>query len=139
MRSPTSISITDTSSSAVTAQWLFLEPFSVTLKETCIVMFGVTSRSLDSSSSVVTADGGRLTYSVTLNSLAPGTDYKYVIHCWNKFDSVGITSEEMPFRTSDSGELRHYIFIHCLRHLYYIYIYIYHRVWACESISYNIS
>ena len=76
-------------------------------------------------------------FSVPLYSLATGTDYKYVIHCWNKFDSVGITSKEMSFRTSDSGELRHYIFIHCLRHLYYIYIY--HRVWACERISYNIS
>ena len=87
----------------------------------------------------MTADGGRLTYSVPLNSLAPGTDYKYVIQCWNKFDSVGITSEEMSFRTSDSGELRPYIFIYCLSYLYYIYIYIYHRVWACERISYNIS
>ena len=83
----------------------------------------------------MTADGGRQTYSVQLNSLAPGTDYKYVIHCWNKINSVGIRSEEMSFRTSDSGELRHYIFIYCLRHLYYIYIY--HRVWACERISYN--
>ena len=137
MRSLTSISVADTSSSAVTVQWMFLGPFSVTQKETCIVMFGVTSESLDSRSSVVTADGGNQTHSVPLSSLAPGTDYKYVIHCWNKFDSVGITSEEISFRTSDSGELRHYIFIHCLRHLYYIYIY--HRVWACESISYNIS
>ena len=139
MRSPTSISVTDTSSSAVTVQWMFLEPFNATHKETFIVMFGVTSGSLDSRSSAVTADGGRLIYSVPLNSLAPGTDYKYVIHCWNMFDSVGITSEEKSFRTSDSGELRHYIFIHCLSHLYYIYIYIYHRVWACERISYNIS
>ena len=72
----------------------------------------------------MTADGGHQTYSMPLYSLAPATDYKYVIHCWNKFDSVGITSEEMSFRTSDSGELRHYIFIHCLRYLYYIYIYI---------------
>ena len=103
---------------------MFLEPFSVTLKVTCIVMFGETSGSLDSRSSAVTADGGRQTYSIPLNSLAPGTDYKYVIHCWNKFDSVGMTSEEMSFRTSDSGELRHYIFIYCLSHLYYIYIYI---------------
>ena len=122
MHSPTSISVADTSSSGVTVQWMFLEPFSVTHKETCIVMFGETSGSLDSRSSAVTADGGRQTCSVPLNSLAPGTDYKYVIHCWNKFDSVGMTSEEMSFRTSDSGELRHYIFIHCLRHLYYIYI-----------------
>ena len=82
----------------------------------------------------MTADGGHQTYSLPLNSLAPGTDYKYVIHCWNKFDSVGITSEEMSFRTSDSGELRHYIFIYCLSHLYYMYIY--HRVWACKRISY---
>ena len=111
MRSPTFISVTDTSSSGVTVQWIFLGPFNVTHKETCIVMFGVTSGSLDSRSSAVTADGGRQTYSILLNSLAPGTDYKYVIHCWNKFDSVGITSEEMSFRTSDSGELRHYIFI----------------------------
>ena len=111
MRSPTSISVADTSSSAVTVQWMFLEPFSVTHKETCIVMFGETSGSLDSRSSVVTAEGGHLTYSGPLNSLTPGTDYKYVIHCWNKFDSVGIRSEEMSFRTSDSGELRHYIFI----------------------------
>ena len=137
MRSPTSISVTDTSSSAVTVQWMFLGPLSVTLKETCIVMFGETSGSLDSKSSVLNVDDGHQTFSVRLNSLAPGTDYKYVIHCWNKFDSVGITSEEMSFRTSDSGELRHYIFIHCLRYLYYIYIY--HRVWACERISYNIS
>ena len=111
MCSPTSISVTDTSSSAVSVQWMFLGPFSVTHKETCIVMFGETSGSLDSKSSAVTADGGSLAFSVPLNSLAPGTDYKYVIHCWNKFDSVGITSEEMSFRTSDSGELRHYIFI----------------------------
>ena len=137
MRSPTSISVADTSSSAVTVQWMFLEPFNAAQKENCIVMFGETSGSLDSRSSVVTANGGRLTSSVPLNSLAPATDYKYVIHCWNKFDSVGITSEEMSFRTSDSGELRHYIFIYCLRHLYYIYIY--YRVWACERISYNIS
>ena len=122
MRSPTSISVTDTSSSAGTVQWMFLEPFNATHKETCIVMFGETSGSLDSRSSTVTADGGRQTYSVPLNSLAPGTDYKYVIHCWNKFESFGITSEEMSFRTSDSGELRHYIFIYCLRHLYNIYI-----------------
>ena len=105
MRSPTSISVTDTSSSGVTVQWMFLGPFSVTHKETCIVMFGETLGSQDSRSSAVTADGGRQTFSVTLNSLAPGTDYKYVIHCWNKFDSVGITSEEMSFRTSDSGQL----------------------------------
>ena len=111
MRSPTSISVTDASSSAVTVQWMFLEPFSVTQKETCIVMFGETSGSLDSRSSVLNVDDGRQTFSVRLNSLAPETDYKYVIHCWNKFDSVGITSEEMSFRTSDSGELRHYIFI----------------------------
>ena len=111
MRSPTSISVTDTSSSAVTVQWMFLEPLSVTHKETCIVMFGETSGSLDSRSSAVTADGGRQTYSVPLNSLAPGTDYTYVIHCWNSFENIGITSEEMSFRTSDSGELRHYIFI----------------------------
>ena len=110
MRSPTSISVTDTSSSAVTIQWMFLEPFSVTRKETCIVMFGVTSASLGRSSAV-TADDEQQTYSVPLNSLAPGTDYKYVIHCWNKFNSVGITSEEMSFRTSDIDELRHYIFI----------------------------
>ena len=122
MRSPTSISVTDTSPSAVTVQWMFLEPFSVTQKETCIVMFGVTSRSLDRRSSVVTADDEQQTYSVPLNSLAPGTDYKYVIHCWNGFESVGITSKEMSFRTSECGELRHYIFIHCLRHLYNIYI-----------------
>ena len=114
-------------------------PFSVTQNETCIVMFGVTSGSLDKRSSAVTADGGHQTYSMPLYSLAPVTDYKYVIHCWNKFDSVGITSEEMSFRSSDSGELRHYIFIYCFRHLYNIYIYIYHRVWACERISYNIS
>ena len=124
MRSPTSISVTDTSSSVVTVQWMFLEPFSVTLKDTCIVMFEMTSGSLDRRSSAVTADGGRLTFSVPLNSLAPGTDYKYVIHCWNKFDSVGITSKGVSFRTSDSGELRHYIFIYCISHLYYIYIYI---------------
>ena len=125
VRSPTSISVTDTSSIAVTLQWMFLEPLSVTHKEICIVMFGETSGSLDSRSSAVTADGGRQTFSIPLNSLVPGINYKYVIHCWNKFDSVGITSEEMSFRTSDSGELRHYIFIHCLRHLYYIiYIYI---------------
>ena len=124
MRSPTSISVTDTSSSTVTVQWMFLGHFSAAQRETCIVMFGVTSGSLDTRSLAVTADDGRLTYSLSLNSLAPGTDYKYVIHCWNKFDSFGITSEEMSFRTSDSGELRHYIFIHCLRHLYYIYIYI---------------
>ena len=124
MRSPTSISVTDTSSSAVSVQWMFLEPFSVTQRETCIVMFGKTLGSLDSRTSAVTADSGRQAYSVTLNSLVPGTDYKYVIQCWNKFDSVGITGEEMSFRTSDSGELRHYIFIYCLRHLYYIYIYI---------------
>ena len=111
MRSPNSIAVTDTSSSAVTVQWMFLGPFSVTHKETCIVMFGETSGSLDSSSSVVTSDGGHLTFSLPLNSLAPGTDYKYVIHCWNTFDRVGMTSEEMSFRTSDSGELRHYIFI----------------------------
>ena len=111
MRSPNSISVTDTSSSAVSVQWMFLEPISVTHKETCIVMFGETSGSLDSRSPAVTADGGRLTFSVPLNSLVPGTDYKYVIHCWNKFDSVGITTAEMSFRTSDSGELRHYIFI----------------------------
>ena len=104
MRSPTSISVTDTSSSGVTVQWMFLGPFSVTLKETCIVMFGETSGSLDSRSSAVTADDGRLTYSGPLNSLTPGTDYKYVIHCWNGFESVGITSKEMSFRTSDSGE-----------------------------------
>ena len=110
MRSPTSISVTDTSSSAGTVQWMFLEPFSVTLKETCIVMFGETSALLGRSSAV-TADGGRQTFSIPLNSLAPATDYKYVIHCWNKFDSFGITSEELSFRTSDSGELRHYIFI----------------------------
>ena len=124
MRSPTSISVTDTSSSAVTAQWMFLEPLSVTHKETCVVMFGETSGSLDRRSYAVTADGGRLTYSVPLNSLAPGTDYMYVIHCWNSFESIGITSEEMSFRTSDSGELRPYIFIYCLSYLYYIYIYI---------------
>ena len=124
MRSPNSIAVTDTSSSAVTVQWMFLGPFRVKEKEACIVMFGETSGSLDSMSSAVTADGGHHTFSVSLNSLAPATDYKYVIHCWNKFDSVGITSEEMSFRTSDSGELRHYIFIYCLRHLYYIYIYI---------------
>ena len=135
MRSPTSIMVSDTLSSAVTVQWMFQGAFSVTQKETCIVMFGVTSGSLDSRSSVVTADGGRLTYSIPLNSLAPRTDYKYFIRCWNKIDSVGMTSKEMSFRTSDSGVLRHYIFIYCLRHLYYIY----HRVWACERISYNIS
>ena len=122
MHSPTSISVTDASSSAVTVQWMFLGPFNVTQKETCTVMFGVTSGSLDRKSSVVTADGGHQTYSVPLYSLATGTDYKYVIHCWNKLDGAGITSEEMSFRTSDSGELRHYIFIYCLRHLYYIYI-----------------
>ena len=83
MRSPTSISVTDTSSSAVTVQWMFLEPFSVTQRETCIVMFGVTSALLDSRSSAVTADGGRQTFSIPLNSLVPGTNYKYVIHCWN--------------------------------------------------------
>ena len=83
MRPPTSISVADTSSSAVTVQWMFLGPFSVTLKETCIVMFGGTSGSLDSKSSAVTADDGHLTYSGPLNSLTPGTDYKYVIHCWN--------------------------------------------------------
>ena len=125
VRSPTSISVTDTSSSGVTVQWMFLGPFSVTLKETCIAMFGVISASLDSQSSVVTADDRHRTFSVPLSSLAPGTDYKYVFRCWNKFDSVGITSKEMSFRTSDSGELRHYIFIYCLRYLYYIYIYIY--------------
>ena len=117
MRPPTSISVTDTSSSGVTVQWMFLEPFNVTHKETCIVMFGETSGSLDIRTSAVTADGGRQTsYSVPLNSLVPGTDYKYVIHCWNKLDSIGITSKEISFRTSDSGELRHYIFIYCLRH-----------------------
>ena len=137
MRSPTSISVTDTSSSVVTVQWMFQGAISVTLKETCIVMFGVTSGSLDRRSSAVTANDGPQTFSIPLNSLAPGMDYKYVIHCWNNFDGVGITSEEMSFRTSDSGELRHYIFIYCLRHLYYIYIY--HRVWACERLSYNIS
>ena len=124
MRPPTSISVTDTSSSAMTVQWMFLGPFSFTHKETCIVMFGETLGSQDSRSSAVTADAGRQTYSIPLNPLAPATDYKYVIHCWNKFDSVGITSEEMSFRTSDSGELRHYIFIYCLSHLYNIYIYI---------------
>ena len=122
MCSPTSISVTDTSSSAVTVQWLFQGPFSVTQKETCIVMFGVTSRLLDSRSSVVTPDGGHHTYSVPLNSLVPGTDYKYIIHCWNKFDSVGITSEEMSFRTSDSGELRHYIFIQIISMSYIVVI-----------------
>ena len=83
MHSPTSISVNDTSSSAVTVQWMFLGPFSVTQKETCIVMFGETSASLDRRSYAVTADGGPQTFSVPLNSLAPGTDYKYVIHCWN--------------------------------------------------------
>ena len=105
VRSPTSITVSDTSSAAVTLQWMFLGPFNAAQNENCIVMFGETSGSLDSRSSVVTADGGRLTYSVPLNSLTPGTDYKYVIHCWNNFESIGITSEEMSFRTSDSGEL----------------------------------
>ena len=81
MRSPNSIAVTDTSSSAVTVQWMFLGPFRVKEKETCIVMFGETSGSLDSMSSVVTADGDHQTFSVSLNSLAPATDYKYVIHC----------------------------------------------------------
>ena len=63
MRSPTSISVTDTSSSGVTVQWMFLGPFSVTDKETCIVMFGKNSGSLDGRSSAVASDGGRLTFS----------------------------------------------------------------------------
>ena len=128
VRSPTSIMVTDTSSSGVTVQWMFLEPFNVTQKETCVVMYGTTSGSQDSSTAV-TVDGHQ-TYSVSLNLLATATDYSYVIRCWNKFNNVGISSAKKSFRTSDRGELRFILFI--------IDNLILYRVWACERISYNI-
>ena len=105
MLSPTSITVTDTTSSGVTVQWKFVGPVDSMHKETCVVMYGTTSGPLDNRSSEVTAGDGRQSYSIQLNSLDPATDYNYVIHCWNEFNSVGITSAEMSFRTSDSGEL----------------------------------
>ena len=83
---------------------MFLELFNAAQQESCGVVCQTPSGSLDDCSSAVTTDDGHQTFSVPLNSLAPRTDYKYVIHCWNKFDSVRITSEEMSFRISESGE-----------------------------------
>ena len=83
VRSPTSIMVTDNTSSGVTVQWKFVEAFDDITKETCVVMYGNVSGPLDSRSSEVTADDGRQSYSIPLNSLDPATDYNYVIHCWN--------------------------------------------------------
>ena len=85
-----------------TVQWMLSSVYDASRPEIFIVNYGTTSGSLDMRSPGVTANVGSQTYSTTLTSLEPGTQYFYRIVSGNRFESR--TTGELTFQTEDGSK-----------------------------------
>ena len=97
---PESVEISFITPTSATVQFILTDPFDVTRPEEFVVMYGLISGQLNSSSSVITATSSSQIYSITLTSLQIGTQYFYSVASTNQFATR--MTEEMTFFTNDT-------------------------------------
>ena len=97
---PESVEISSITPTSATVQFILTDPFDVNRPEEFVVMYGLISGQLNSSSSVITATSSSQIYSITLTSLQIGTQYFYSVASTNQFATR--MTEEMTFFTNDT-------------------------------------
>ena len=100
-RIPESVEINSITPTSATVQFTLTDPFEVTRPERFVVMYGLISGQLNSSSSVVTAAAtpGPQAYTIPLTSLQIGTQYFYRVVATNMFATR--MTVEMTLLTED--------------------------------------
>lgn len=93
------IPITATS---VTIQWILMEAYNPSLKETFVILYGKVSGQTNTTTPAIFATPTSQKYSTQISSLQPGAQYFYRVQSGNTY--MTLVTDQLSFRTVDMSK-----------------------------------